>query len=84
MLGILRSIGASTSWPASTESDERSRRMEERMPDAEHYREMAERCFRAVEEDPGSVAAAQFELWGREFLALAERLEAEEDGTSPR
>jgi hypothetical protein len=52
--------------------------------DASRYREAAEQCFRAALNDPDSGRAAQFELWGREFLEQAERLEGIEGGTSMR
>ena len=53
------------------------------MVDAQGYREAAERCFEAAAKKPDSPNAPLFELWGREFLERAERLEADEGGGAP-
>jgi len=53
------------------------------MVDAQGYREAAERCFEAAAKNPDSPNAPLFELWGREFLERAERLETDEGGGAP-
>jgi hypothetical protein len=45
------------------------------MQDASRSRYLAERCFRVVRDHPDSLDAAQFKLWGEEFLEQAHRLE---------
>jgi hypothetical protein len=46
------------------------------MQDASSPRYLAEQCFRVVRDHPNSPNAAQFKLWGQEFLERAQRVEA--------